>query len=591
MNAYRAALLRQEATQMQAMATRWQAAERNLAQSITDVLTEIAQRQAAGEVFGRFTGPYVRLERYQALLRQVRIELRKYGAYTEDLVQQGIANHVALGVEHSTAAIETLAGGDGGVLAQFNRLSLPASENMAAALQADAPVGQLLADAWPDASVRMTEALMNGVALGWNPRKTARAMREGLQAGALQRCLTIARTEQLRAYRTASLENYRQSNVVTAYKRLASKSVRTCIACLIADGRVYALEESFDEHPNGRCTLVPILVGRDAPTWETGRTWFDRQPAATQRQLLGPASYAAWQAGAIRLEDLVERHEHPVWGGSLGQRSLRSLLGEDAKKYGRYPITPRKANTAPEVTPSQLPSPVQPQQPTTPQWQPAATKEDLQKRMAVHVDKFELDDLPLAKQNRILKAVEEVLGRDGQRINRLGYQTGNERSLGHAVLRGNGDVEIEIQKTFLSNPEEKKKETAERFDKQRKQKIQSFEDAVADPRRTQLLDYNRKQLQWWQDARRWAMYESATDPLDAAVRHELYHALDYRYLQSHNGIRLSDLLAKELPERWSRVSAYGASKSSEMWTEIGTAIDLGIEIPAEFIEAFRKVKP
>jgi SPP1 gp7 family putative phage head morphogenesis protein len=185
----------------------------------------------------------------------------------------------------------------------------------------------------------MTEALINGVALGWNPRKTARAMREGLQAGALQRSLVIARTEQLRAYRTATLETYRQSGVVVGYKRLAAKSARTCIACLMADGTFYPLEESFEEHPNGRCTLVPVVKGRPAPEWETGRTWFERQPADVQRGILGPAAFEAWQAGAIRLEDLVERHEHPVWGGSLGQRSLRSLLGaNDAGYFARLAI-------------------------------------------------------------------------------------------------------------------------------------------------------------------------------------------------------------------------------------------------------------
>lgn len=332
-NEFRAALLRREAEQMQAMAVRWLQVERNLQQSITDVLNEIERRQQAGEQFGRYSGPYVRLERYRELLHQVRSELVKFGAYTEAQVNQGIADHVALGVEHSSTAIATAAGGLE-LVGQFNRLSVPATESMVGVLQANAPVGQLLADAWPQAAVRMTEALTNGVALGWNPRKTARAMREGLQASALQRALTIARTEQLRAYRTATQENYRASGVVKAYKRLAAKSVRTCIACLMADGRIYALEESFEEHPRGRCTLVPVLIGQDEPEWEMGRTWFERQPEATQRQILGPAAFDAWKAGAVRLEDLVERHEHPVWGGSLGVKSLKRAIGEsEAKRY------------------------------------------------------------------------------------------------------------------------------------------------------------------------------------------------------------------------------------------------------------------
>lgn len=325
MNAFRAALLREEAQQMQRMAARWLQLERSLDDSIEAVLAEIERRQAAGEVWARHTGPYARLEHYQALLRQVRSELGRFARYAEGQIEQGIVAHAEAGAEQA-----------GWVLSgQTSRLNPVAVENIVAATQPAAAVGQLLAGGWPEAAVRMTDALVTGTALGWNPRKTAAAMRQGLQSG-LQRSLVIARTEQLRAWREASRATYQASGVVAGYKRLAAKATRTCVACLLADGQFYELDQPFEEHPQGRCTLVPVLIGREAPEWESGRHWLERQPAATQRQLLGPAAYNAWQAGDLRLEELVERHEHPTWGAALQVRSLRSVLGsEQAARWVR----------------------------------------------------------------------------------------------------------------------------------------------------------------------------------------------------------------------------------------------------------------
>ncbi len=223
-NAFRAALLRREATQMRAMTREWLTVERALQQGIEESIRQINALRKAGKTFSRNPAPYLELERYQELLRQTRRELARYADYAEGEIRQGIADNARLGVEQSNAQIETAARGYPTTLANFNRMSVPAVENMAAVLQEAAPVGRLLREAFPEAAVRMTDALINGTALGWNPRKTAAAMAEGLQAGALQRALVIARTEQLRALRTAQVEGYRQSNVVTQWMRIASKS-------------------------------------------------------------------------------------------------------------------------------------------------------------------------------------------------------------------------------------------------------------------------------------------------------------------------------------------------------------------------------
>jgi hypothetical protein len=142
----------------------------------------------------------------------------------------------------------------------------------------------------------------------------------------LDRAITIARTETARVYRETSRQQYIRSRVVEGYIRVAAKSVRTCMACLMADGTFYPLDVPFEEHVNGRCTSVPQVKGAPPIVYETGAQWFARQDAATQRQMMGPGRYEAWQHGQFQLADLVMRVESDVWGHSLQVRPLRVLL-------------------------------------------------------------------------------------------------------------------------------------------------------------------------------------------------------------------------------------------------------------------------
>ena len=145
-------------------------------------------------------------------------------------------------------------------------------------------------------------------------------------AGGLTKAMQIARSEQLRVYRESSRLQYQKSGVVRAYKRLSAKDERVCPACLMADGEVVALEIEFMEHTQGRCTLVPVVIGADDPNWEPGQDWFKRQPADVQQQILGPGRYAAYQDGLFELDDLVTTQSSSIWGDSLVPTPLKDLV-------------------------------------------------------------------------------------------------------------------------------------------------------------------------------------------------------------------------------------------------------------------------
>ncbi|HOG48202.1 MAG TPA: hypothetical protein PLJ35_19390 [Anaerolineae bacterium] len=323
MRRFKAQLLAREAQEMRAMAKAWRGVERALEAQLEALAKELAAEKAAG-----LEGSQWRLfekERYQALLRQTRHEINKYIADAERAIADEQAELAALGVQHADAALAA-----SGVHASFSRLPVEAVENMVAMTREGAPLHELLSRTWPDAVEGMTTALVRGTALGWNPRKTAREMRDGLASG-LNRVLCIARTEQLRAYREASRAEYAASGVVKGYRRLAAHDSRTCVACLLLDGQFSTLDTALDDHPNGRCAMVPVVDGMPDVTWQTGREWLEGQDAETQRAIMGPGRYDAWREGKVTLSEMLR----PLDGGGVGVKSLEELgVGPSRKVMG-----------------------------------------------------------------------------------------------------------------------------------------------------------------------------------------------------------------------------------------------------------------
>lgn len=318
-DAYRAGLLRNEQAQMAEAARRWLGVEQSL-QTSADALSQ----WMADEGHVTRMEQLVSSRRYQALQRQIDDELRRYAGFTEGRIIDAQRNMALAAISHSQATVNAIAT-EAEMSIQFNRLPVSATENMIGLAGDGSPLRTLLDDAarvGPDA---MAQELVNGIALGRNPLEVARrAMRLGL-GQSFTRMATISRTESLRVYRETTLQSYRASNVVVGYRRLSARDERTCVACLFADGRLYGLGESFDQHPNCRCVMTPILANVPPVQFETGQQWFRRQPESTQRAMLGRGRFEAWQAGEASLDDMVSRDWDDTWGGSLRVTRVRDL--------------------------------------------------------------------------------------------------------------------------------------------------------------------------------------------------------------------------------------------------------------------------
>jgi len=157
-------------------------------------------------------------------------------------------------------------------------------------------------------------------------------------AANLNRALTIARTEQLRAYRTAATEQMKASGVVEGWIWRSALQDRTCLACLAMDGQQFSLDEELTDHPNGRCFKQPIIKGLTPIAAKSGAEWFSQQSEETQRAMMGPKRYEAWKAGAFEFIELARRSESDVWGPSVRVAGIEEILsgqrGESIRTTG-----------------------------------------------------------------------------------------------------------------------------------------------------------------------------------------------------------------------------------------------------------------
>jgi SPP1 gp7 family putative phage head morphogenesis protein len=250
-----------------------------------------------------------------------------------------------------------------GVTVTWARLPKEALEQLVGTLQDGSPLRDLLDALGPAASEQIRRELVSGLALGQNPRDVARRIRDALNGNRV-RAETIARTEMLRSYREATRQNYlANSDVVKGWVWHAARDERTCAMCWAMHGSEHTLDEHLDDHPRGRCAMVPLTktwaelgfegVPETRAEIETGESLFARLSPEQQRMILGNAGYEAYKAGAVKLSDFVGQKSDPRWGTMRYAWSLREILGASEARKWRAAATAvfgRSGNLSRDVT-------------------------------------------------------------------------------------------------------------------------------------------------------------------------------------------------------------------------------------------------
>lgn len=328
--AFRAELLRMERAAASAMVREYGTAWQRLRSQLDALLQQIAVARQVGEDVSPTW--LFRSSRLQSLLMQVEQEIARFVDYAEPTVREQQRLAVEAAMQHAGEMVHLVAD-EAGVAVSFARLPGEAVTDLIGFTESG-PLRVLLDKLGPSVSEGFRQAMIESLVLGRNPRETARRVRREFSVG-LARALRISRTETLRAYREATRRSYQtNSDVVEGWIWLAAKQPRTCPMCLAMDGTFHQLSERLNDHPNGRCVMVPAIRGVARPKYETGAEWFDRQDEATQRTVLGRAGYEAYRGGAVQLSDFVGRRQSRDWGTTRYARSLAQILGvNEARKW------------------------------------------------------------------------------------------------------------------------------------------------------------------------------------------------------------------------------------------------------------------
>lgn len=331
---FRALLLNDEREASARLASGFEEAYRGLLLLADALIADIKARRDSGESVSKSW--LLRLDRLQTLEKQAREQMARYGqvaAGTVTEMQRRAAERAQSSALETTQSALLEAGRDteaASLSIVWNRLPAEALREFVGVLSDGSPVASLFDSFGAQASEAVRNALLTGIAAGENPKRIATRLKN--QVGmALPRARTIARTETLRAYRSAAIEIYKaNSDVVEGWVWVASLSGRTCPMCLAMHGTRHPVTEEFASHPNCRCSPVPLVEGVDYG--KTGEEWLADLPEGMMDTILGRAGGEAYRNGDVSLKDFVGETESEKWGTVRYARSLKSAIEDNGSR-------------------------------------------------------------------------------------------------------------------------------------------------------------------------------------------------------------------------------------------------------------------
>ena len=227
------------------------------------------------------------------------------------------------------------------IVGSFSRLHSDAIEAAAGLLGEDSPLTAKLDTMFGQAvSQQVGDHIVDGIAAGMGPRRIARLLDKNITGGlgtGLGWAMSTVRTAQVKSYQIANHATYAANKDIVPewiwWAELGSD--RTCMSCVAQHGTVHPYTEVLNDHHQGRCAPIPKTItykdlGLDVPEFvepvQTGEDWFNAQPEATQRQLMGPGKYDAYKGGKFGFKDLSRPYSDPVYGELLGEAPLKELV-------------------------------------------------------------------------------------------------------------------------------------------------------------------------------------------------------------------------------------------------------------------------
>lgn len=184
----------------------------------------------------------------------------------------------------------------------------------------------------------ITNTILINAVKGIGPKQTASQIAQYAEGFPLFQARAMVRTVNLWAAREGTMAVYREnSDIVSGWIWSAELSARTCMSCIAMHGTFHGLNETLDDHYNGRCAPIPVTQswaglgfrnGEEVTDRiQSGVDWFKGLPDSEQRHVMGSKTmFEAWKSGAFKLEQIPRLTADPIYGAMRGARPLKDLL-------------------------------------------------------------------------------------------------------------------------------------------------------------------------------------------------------------------------------------------------------------------------
>ncbi len=255
---FRSALLRNERDAASQIVSFYADAYQSMQDRINMLLRLIAQAQANGTPVK--TSWLYEQDRLKTLMQQIQREIARFADSSYTLILTKEQDALLAGEVQSLALMQRALPG---IDIAWARVPAWQLGHLVGNLQDGSPLKTLFDSLATDGAKRAGKVLFDGVAAGHGPRVIARQLRDQLSIP-LSRALRISRTETIRIYNQAALENYKANgDVVQEWEWSAAVGARTCDECAEINGKRFALDDEQQPpplHPNCRCAALPVTV-------------------------------------------------------------------------------------------------------------------------------------------------------------------------------------------------------------------------------------------------------------------------------------------------------------------------------------------
>jgi SPP1 gp7 family putative phage head morphogenesis protein len=262
------------------------------------------------------------LAQYKDLQYRAGKELKRFTAYLETVIDRASFEAIQAGLKDSAALVAA-----SGVVAQVKGIAPNAMREALKYLDPNGKLYERLQALTGNTVDRVSQAILEGIGSGQNPRKIASLIQDAF-GGGLTDALRWTRTTQLYSYRDSARANYIASGVVDKWEWVAQLDESTCLSCIEQNGSLHDLDEQMDSHFNCRCVAVPYIEGI-TEQGQSGEAWFNAQTEAEQEAIMGSGYYSAYKEGLFSFGDLTKQTENEVFGKMNAVTPLKELLGVD----------------------------------------------------------------------------------------------------------------------------------------------------------------------------------------------------------------------------------------------------------------------